>query len=71
MYKRVDIDEQESIDGFSYNNYDGDLEIVKFFGTEAVTLVYGDSCQVATIYIEDIPKLVKALEAAYEHIIGK
>ena len=66
MFVRVDEADKEPIEGFSYFNLDGDEEQVALCGN-CVNIV--DSMfDFASVYVEDIPKLIKALQAAYDHI---
>ena len=68
MFVRVDLeDTKPSIEGFSYENEDGDLEKVVVDGSPAV-VVQDNANGSVTIYQTDIPKLIKALQAAYDHI---
>ena len=68
MYVRVDeVSDDEPIQGFSYESEKGGIEVVSLEDT-TVNFMYEDGEQIlAGIYYEDIPKLIKALEAAYEH----
>lgn len=67
MFKRVDVTGDEKLDGFSYINQDGDEESVSLpAGPSNLVTIYidrGDS----VVYKEDIPKLIKALEAVYNY----
>lgn len=66
MYKQVDLEEVEvELEGFSYLNKHGTEEYVKFYPNSQfgmIQILYN-----VGIFIEDIPKLQKALEAAYNH----
>ena len=68
MFKRVDIDSNEKLEGFSYLNQDGDEETVSLpvGPSNVITLLFTDGEKVY-IYKEDIPKLIKALEAVYNY----
>jgi len=67
MYKRVDV-EDEVVEGFSYRNHHGEIEIV---GLDLESTLYvsinSSEGDVVHLYKEDIPKLIKALQAAYDH----
>lgn len=66
MFVRVDEEIAEyKIEGFSYENAEGSLEYVVAGNCAVVKDSTG--CSV-TIFTEDIPKLIKALQAAYDHI---
>lgn len=62
----------ENVEGFGYTNQDGDIEYVLQapFATEQVSLKYADGEDLSTIYTDDIPNLIKALQAAYNHAKG-
>lgn len=64
MFKRIDVDVPEGkFEGFSYANEDGDLEFVHVLdGGGIIKIEYN-----VGVYKRDIPKLIKALQAAYEH----
>ena len=68
MFKRVDITGNEKLEGFSYINKDGDEEFVSLpvGPSNVITLLFTDGEDVY-IYKEDIPKLIKALEAVYNY----
>ena len=71
MFKRVDFEESdEVIEGFSYMNMDGDEERVAFdsCGIDIVDLQYYTKVPLSAVYVDDIPKLIKALQAAYKHL---
>lgn len=71
MFRNVDASREEGLEGYSYFNKHGDLEYVKL-GIEGRTVeILGDEDEGAAIYKEDIPKLIKALEAAYSHLMCK
>jgi hypothetical protein len=66
MFKRVDEQEPRvQIDGFSYMNTNGSLEYVHC-GTGIIE-VEDSSGGKAVIWREDVPKLILALQAAYDH----
>ncbi|MGZ8888085.1 MAG: hypothetical protein ACXW1D_00850 [Halobacteriota archaeon] len=68
MYKNVD-EEGSAYEGFSYKNLHGHLEYVKLLGD------YNDLVEISLdldgpgteIYKKDIPKLIRALQAAYDY----
>jgi hypothetical protein len=66
MYKRID-NCTETIEGFSYANKNGITEVVTISDDPRIVKIEIDSESVA-IYTEDIPKLVKALLAAEDHL---
>lgn len=73
MYKRVDgtVLEEPSFDGFSYINKDGKEESVEInLGIFDVVSINLYCCEKAHVYLEDIPNLIKALQATYNHIKG-
>ena len=57
------VDEVVNNGTFGYTNKDGKVEFVKVFCGERITDFYVDDEDVS-IYTEDIPKLIKALQAA-------
>ena len=66
MFKHVDITSSEKRKGFSYLNRDGDEEFVSLpNGPYNIVTIYTD--ENVDIYKEDIPKLIKALEAVYNY----
>lgn len=68
MFKRVDIIEQEKLKGYSYSNHEGFIEEVHIAEGNIVELLADDS-PLSQIYTCDIPKLIMALQAAYDHLI--
>lgn len=70
MYKRVDENVSEELEGFSYLNRDGDKEVVKLICKTVVTFIPAWDIEGSTVYTDDIPKLIKALQAAYNHQKG-
>jgi hypothetical protein len=67
MFKRVDA--EETVSGFSYENRHGNIECVKL-GESCVQAIYEDGCEISLFFYEDIPKLIKALQAAYDYKKG-
>lgn len=71
VFKRVDVQEaEEEIEGFSYNNASGREERVKIFSNSEI-VIYVPDYESVNFYINDIPKLILALQAAYDHVKGK
>ena len=72
MFKRVDVEkDDEVIEGFSYVNMDGDEERVAFLSNvdNVVDLQYYNRTPMSSVvYVDDIPKLIKALQAAHKYI---
>jgi len=66
MYKRVDCDGEDYIEGFSYLNLYDEEESVELVKGERYVIVRADGDKVG-IYDKDIPKLIKALQAAYDY----
>lgn len=72
MFIRIDEEGLGKVKGFSYMNKKGYLEFVSIrpdrkvvdLRQERESDVYALDC----IYVEDIPKLIKALQAAYNHV---
>lgn len=67
MFVRVDENDDTCIEGFSYLNRDMDEEKVEIYSNDLVEIAASGDHRVA-IFSEDIPKLIKALQAAYDHI---
>jgi hypothetical protein len=66
MFKRVDREVQpENIEGYSYENKHGYEE--KVVMKEGWVNVTQSDETFIEIYYEDIPNLIKALQAAYKH----
>ena len=67
MYKRVDtdVDTDENINGYSFVDGDGDEFAVCIISNELVRIINGELGFL--LYKEDIPLLIKALAAAYNH----
>lgn len=68
-FKRIDLDEDAEYEGFSYYNCDGYEEHVKF--GEDIVLYIGDDDAEYPVYVDDVPKLIKALQAAYDFKKGE
>ena len=69
MFKRIDAKEGDTaIEGFSYMNSDDQEERVSIVGEDnIVNLEYTYEQPMSSVYVDDIPKLIKALQAAYNH----
>lgn len=67
MFKRVDIYESTPTEGYSYLNGCGNEEFVKLWDCNSGVFIQDDDGNEAAILKEDIPKLVRALQAAYSH----
>lgn len=70
MYKRVDESSEDVIEGFSYVNKLGEAEFVDFSLAEGVVDISVESHSIS-IYTSDIPKLILALQAAYDYLEKK
>lgn len=68
MFKRIEIESNEVIEGFSYQENDGELEyvIMDYSGRCHSVDIKNSGEDVTTIYKADIPKLILALQAAYD-----
>lgn len=70
MYQPVDEERLTKIEGFCYTNQSGDVEHVKL-NVDTVTITTDedpdDYKDYVYIYYSDIPNLIKALQAAYDH----
>lgn len=68
MFIPVVEDGSNEVEGFSYTNINGNVEKVHLnTGLSYVTLTdIGEND--FDVYKEDIPKLIKALQAAYNHV---
>lgn len=66
MFKRVD-GPRTDVAGFSYENKSGFLEFVHKEDADGVCVVQDSNRCKAYVYKEDIPKLILALQAAYDH----
>jgi len=69
MFLPVDGNLDTSIEGFIYTNREQCTEYVILYD-KTIEIQDSSECK-CCIYIEDIPKLIKALEAAYKHQKGK
>jgi len=68
MYKRVDgIEEDEIIEGFTYENKLSSIETVLMESNFFVQLIESEGDGMSQVYYEDIPNLIKALQAVYDH----
>jgi len=66
-FKRIDFDDS-TLEGFSYENKSGEVEQVEINTYWATVRATGEKVDV---YYEDIPNLIKALQAAYDHKKGR
>ena len=67
MFKRIDGGiVNETLEGFSYGNKDGDMEFVEL-DIYYVNLMDDTGAALSSVYYSDIPLMIKALQAAYEH----
>lgn len=67
MFKRVDVTGDEKLEGFSYINKYGDEESVSLpVGPSNIVTISIDRDDLV-VYKEDIPNLIKALEAVYNY----
>lgn len=64
MYKRVDCESEDYVEGFSYLNIYGEEEFVGMDRDDTTVKIEVDGERIY-IYDQDIPKLIKALQAAY------
>lgn len=70
MYKRVDgTAGGEELEGFSYLNLFDEEEFVTVVGDDTVAVRIGYSS--VHVFDKDIPKLIKALQAAYDYKVLK
>ena len=69
VYKRIDIDEDAEYSGFSYMNGDGYEEYVEFSHDDNV-LWLGNDVDGFPVYVDDVPNLIKALQAVYDYKKG-
>ena len=69
MFKRVDAEETDELQGFEYENQCGDKErvVLEFDGVRLTEMDDGPLC---IVFYEDIPNLIKALQAAFVHYTG-
>ncbi len=68
MYKRVDNEPpKEEISGYSYINEDGLEEVVTVCDYDNTVTFIDSENRKTHVYKSDIPKLIKALQAAYDH----
>lgn len=64
MYIRVD-EGYGGVTGYSYSNKNDDIETVEMMHTYVI--ISDSSLDTSEIYYEDIPNLIKALQAAYDY----
>lgn len=63
----MDITGNEKLEGFSYLNRDGDEEFVSLPVVPSNLSTISIDTGKVVVYKEDIPKLIKALEAVYNY----
>lgn len=69
MFKRIDAEEIK-ISGYSYKNSNGGLDSVSVLDDNKlcrIRTVQGDDEYIAQVCHADIPKLITALQAVYDH----
>ena len=66
MYKRVDCESEDNLEEFSYMNLYDEEEFVGLVRYERYVSITADG-EYVYIYDQDIPKLIKALQAAYDY----
>ncbi len=71
MYKSVDQPSEQNIEGFSYMNKNGKTELVVLYQNWVSLAFEEDMSDMNQIYYQDIPKTIKALEAAHAHWMRK
>lgn len=73
MFVKVDVSQEEQvIEGFSYTDNEGDEETVRIGSTLESGIVITNSIgREVTIFGEDIPKLISALQAVLNHFATK
>ena len=69
MFKRITEKDEGPFEGYVYLNNDGYDEYVEVSSSAAVKIVTYCGGN-AVIYTEDIPKLIKALQMAYNYQEG-
>ena len=68
MRKYVDIGEEEDITVFSFRNFEGETESVTLSkdSNSCLTIVDDTHNQEYTLFKQDVPNMIKALQAAYD-----
>lgn len=68
----IDVTEtlNENIEGWTYENKQGDTEYVKIFNQDIIEIKDADEAR-AYIYVADIDKLIRALQHAKAHLDKK
>lgn len=62
------VDEDIMFDGkFGYKSLYGEIEYVEVLDKEGVKICDTNGSAMSVIYTEDIPKMIKALQAAYDY----
>ena len=63
----IQVDNESIVEGWSYTNEDGEMEYVKLRLDDGLVEV-GHPADHAFIYVNDIHKLIKALQKAEQHL---
>lgn len=66
-YKRIDIDEDDMYEGWAFENTDGEEVRVSIPSNNIIELNIDGYANEIYFVVEDIPKLIKALRAAYDY----
>lgn len=70
MFKRVDDEVGGKLEGFSYLSSAGREEFVELCSwDDTIVSLYADGSKIE-LYVDDIPNMIKALQAAYDHNKG-
>lgn len=67
MFKRIDSEQPDCIEGFSYLNKDNELEFVEVSTFDNTVNILTEG-RTVIIYQEDIPNLIKALQSSYDFL---
>lgn len=65
---RVDIEQQKDDNTWGYANQDGRIETVSFSGRYFINIGYPDERDEFQVYVEDVDKLIKALQECKKFI---
>lgn len=66
MFVRVDGSKEDKINSFEYLNQEGKVEKVQILSSQV--RICDTTKGSVTIFYEDVPNLIKALEEAYKHM---
>jgi hypothetical protein len=68
-FQRID-ELEDTIEGYSWLNYDGHIETVETYSSlgNPVARINLSTCEPADVYHADIPKLIKALQAVLDKV---